>query len=65
MFIEPRRVRCVWSLMSPVTFVRHGIKDGEADKLCNEPTCFGREVNCVMWQRDLQYYGRNLPSGMM
>lgn len=56
-FIEPLHVRCVWSLMSPVTFMWHSIKDGEADKLCNEPTCFGQEVNCdvaaglaVLWK---------------
>ncbi len=63
-FIEPRPVRCVWSLMSPVTFMWHSIKDGEADKLFNKPTCFGQGVHYDV-AAGLQYYGRNLPSGMM
>lgn len=64
-FIEPRRVRCVWSLMSPVTFMWHDIKCREADKLRSraEPVLAGRFA--VMWQQELQYCGRNLPSGMM
>lgn len=63
-FIEPRPVRCVWSLMSPVTFMWHSIKDGEAEKLFNKPTCFGQGVNYDV-AAGLRYYGRNLPSGMM
>ena len=63
-FIEPRPVRCVWCLMGPVTFMWHGIKDGEADKLFNKLTCFGQGVNSDV-ATGLQYYGRNLPSGMM
>lgn len=63
-FIEPRPVRCVWSLMSPVTFMWHSIKDGEADKLFNKLTCFGQGVHYDV-AAGLQYYGRNLPSGLM
>lgn len=50
-FIEPRPVRCVWSLMSPVTFMWHSIKDREADKLFNKLTCLARGLT-VMWQQD-------------
>lgn len=31
--------------MSPVTFLWHGIKDREADRLHNWQTCFGHEIN--------------------
>lgn len=42
----------------------HSIKDGEADMVFNKPTCFGHGVNYDV-AAGLQYYGRNLPSGMM
>lgn len=42
----------------------HSIKDGEADKLFNKLTCFGQGVNYDV-AAGVQYYGRNLPSGMM
>lgn len=63
-FIEPRPVRCVWSLMRPVTFMWHGIKDIKADKPLNRPTCCGQRVNYNA-AAGLQYNGRNLLSGMM
>lgn len=57
-FIELQPVRCVWSLMSPVTFMWHSIKEGEADKFFNKLTCFGQQVNYDV-AAGLQYYGRN------
>ena len=44
--------------------MRHGIKDGEADKPFNRPTRRGQRVNYDV-AAGLQYNGRNLPSGMM